>query len=121
VVALVSLCCAFFLFNAILMATGPGIRMTIHSLPSGSALATLTHSTTSKHSTSTQSAADDRTDGIEMAARARNGESAASNGEIAAPGGESTASSGEITIFTEELGKAFKGFSAKGVLGSIKV
>jgi hypothetical protein len=115
VVALVSLCCAFFLFNAILMATGPGIRMTIHSLPSGSALATLTHST------STQSAADDRTDGIEMAARARNGESAASNGEIAAPGGESTASSGEITIFTEELGKAFKGFSAKGVLGSIKV
>jgi len=115
VVALVSLCCAFFLFNAILMATGPGIRMTIHSLPSGSALATLTHST------STQSAADDRTDGIEMAARARNGESTAPNGEIAAPGGESTASSGEITIFTEELGKAFKGFSAKGVLGSIKV
>ena len=115
VVALVSLCCAFFLFNAILMATGPGIRMTIHSLPSGSALATLTHST------STQSAADDRKDGIEMAARARNGESTAPNGEIAAPGGESTASSGEITIFTEELGKAFKGFSAKGVLGSIKV
>ena len=122
VVALVSLCCAFFLFNAILMATGPGIRMTIHSLPSGSALTTLAHSTMSKHSTSTQSAADDdRTDGIEMAARARNGESTAPNGEIAAPGGESTASSGEITIFTEELGKAFKGFSAKGVLGSIKV
>ena len=128
VVALVSLCCAFFLFNAILMATGPGIRMTIHSLPSVSALATLTHST-STHSTSTQSAADDdRTVGIEMAARAPSGEIAAPSGEIAAPGGEiaapggkSTASSGEITIFSEELGRAFKGFSAKGVPGSIKV
>ena len=128
VVALVSLCCAFFLFNAILMATGPGIRMTIHSLPSGSALATLTHST-STHSTSTQSAADDDgTVGIEMAARAPSGEIAAPSGEIAAPGGEiaatsgkSTASSGEISIFSEELGRAFKGFSAKGVPGSIKV
>jgi hypothetical protein len=33
VVALVSLGCALLLFNALLMCTGPGIALTIHSLP----------------------------------------------------------------------------------------
>jgi len=38
VVALVSLGCAMLLFNALLMITGPGISMSVHSLPSNSTL-----------------------------------------------------------------------------------
>ncbi len=130
VVALVSLGCSMLFFNALLMVTGPGIRMTIHSLPSGSALAPVT--------STSSTAADHFADAGELGGEGSSDASAARGQSdsgllvgfggrpVKQPGTDRTDLSGTTASAPSEWPSTapsgdFKGHSAKGVIGAIKV
>jgi len=115
VVALVSLGCAMLLFNSLLMVTGPGIKMSVHSLPSGSALAPVV-------SRSSASSVDD----AEKAAAGTGSALLVSfPSRAVADTDRSAATSTSTTSATDRPAVAvcggFRGHSAKGVPGAIKV
>jgi putative flippase GtrA len=118
IVALVSLFCATLLFNALLMVTGPGIRMSVHSLPSGSSLPPVAFSRTLAPTNEDGARAQPP---LSPREHCRPGVLVAFGGKQPSANGTNRSEATTVSTSTASDRGVFRGHMANGVIGAIKV
>jgi len=118
IVALVSLLCATLLFNALLMVTGPGIRMSVHSLPSGSSLPPVAFSRTLAPTNEDGARAQPP---LSPREHCRPGVLVAFGGKQPSANGTNRSEATTVSTSTASDRGVFRGHMANGVIGAIKV